>query len=237
MQPHAALTRARVLVVGGGGLGNPAALALARAGIGHIGLVDSDAVDLSNLPRQILFRDDDIGTPKVDAATARLRFLAPDVDFTAHRLRLTPEASGTAADLLRAHDFVIDATDSIDSKYFLNDLALATDRPLAHAGVTGDRGQLLTVLPGRSACLRCLFPGPADAGPAPGCSEAGVFGPLVGVFGALQAGEAIKFCGRTGTLFSDRLLLSDRGRWRTLTVRRDPECVACARVGAGLRPG
>lgn len=232
MNLHAALSRARVLVVGAGGLGTPAALALARTGVGHIGLVDSDRVDLSNLPRQILYHGDDIGVPKVVAASARLRASPPSVEIAAHRLRLTPEAPDTAAKLLSSHDFVIDATDSIETKYFLNDLAQAVGRPLAHAGVTGDRGQLLTILPGRSACLRCVFPAQNEAGQEPGCSEAGVFGPLVGIFGFLQAAEAIKFCSRAGTMFSDRMLISDRGRWRTLAVDRDPECASCSPAGA-----
>lgn len=225
--PPAALGGAAVLVVGVGGLGNPAALALARAGIGRLGLVDGDAIDLSNLPRQILFRDGDLGQPKVEAAAARLRVLAAGTRIETHACRVEASDRAAAAALFRAYDFVVDATDSFAAKYFLNDLALATDRPLAHAGVTGERGQLLTVLPGQSACLRCVFPEPAAADDGPGCSTAGVFGPLVGVFGTLQAGEALKYLGGSGALFRDRLLVSDGGRWRTLAVARDAGCAAC----------
>ena len=226
-RPSAALAGARILIVGLGGLGCPAARELARAGIGHLGLADADLVELSNLPRQILYRDADIGLAKTDAAAQRLRAEAPDLDIITHRLRLGRERSAESTSLFRSYDFVVDGTDSLASKSFLNDLAIATDRPLAHAGITAERGQLLTVLPRRSACLRCIFGPGLDGTEAANCSNSGVFGPLVGLFGSLQAGEAIKFLEGSGVAFADRLLVSDHGRWRALAVARDPQCSAC----------
>lgn len=226
--PQRSLASARILVAGVGGLGHPAALALAAAGVGTIGLVDGDAVELSNLPRQVLFAADDVGTPKVDAAARRLSRLYPHVRLETHLRRL----DGTsAATILPSYDFIIDATDRTESKFLVHDAALRAGKPLSHAGVVGDRGQMMTVLPGRSCCLRCLFPeAPADD-EVPTCEQAGVIGPFVGLFGTLQAAEAVKFTTAMGTLLADRLLTVDRGRWRSVELARDPVCAACGNLG------
>ncbi len=221
-----ALARARVLVVGVGGLGSPAAWVLARAGVGTLGLVDHDVVEVSNLHRQPLYDRGDVGTPKVTAAAARLRALAPGLRLVTWQERFGP---GHAA-LLSGFDLVLDGTDSIASKFDLNDAAVVAGVPLVHAGVLGFRAQLMTVLPGRSACYRCVFeeaPPPADV---PSCSEAGVLGPTTAFAGALQAAEAIRLLTGRGALFADRLLTVDlyTGRFRTVPLAPSPRCPACA---------
>ena len=215
------IEKARVLVVGVGGLGSAAGMTLARAGVGTIGLADPDRVELSNLHRQLVHTMADVGTPKVESAA---RKLGPTV-------RTHPFAIGAeeARELFPAYDFVIDATDRAEAKYVLNDAAVALGRPLSHAGVVGFEGQLFTILPGRSACLRCVFPSPPSAEESIGCREAGILGPLAAIVGALQAHEAIREVTRTGEVLANRLLAFDARtlRFREVRLRRDPECSVC----------
>lgn len=218
------LRAGRVMVVGCGGLGSPALFYLAAAGVGRLGLVDSDLVDISNLQRQILHATPDIGRAKVDSAVARLRALNPHVRLAPHAVRLAAE---NAAELFAPYDVVLDCTDSFASKYLINDACVAMKKPFVHAGISGFCGQLLAVLPGKSACLRCVFPTPpaaAEAAPA-----AGPLGPVPGVIGALQAVEAIKFLAGVGTLSTDVLLAYDglAGEFRPLRAHRNPACPAC----------
>jgi len=224
--PHTddALARARVLIVGVGGLGAPAAAALAEAGVGTLGLADPDVVEASNLHRQPLYDDAAIGAPKVDVAAGRLRALRAGLGVEALRLRVETQAS-----LLARFDVVIDGTDSIPSKFALNDLAVAVGRPLVHAGVVGMRGQLLTVLPGRTACYRCVFESPPPPDDLVSCTEAGVLGPLPAFVGALQAAEAVRICTGAAPLFADRLLSIDAlsGTWRSVPLARRLSCAAC----------
>ncbi len=217
----------RVLVVGIGGLGTAAATALGRAGIETIGLCDFDAVEISNLPRQVLYDESDIGTAKPDAAARRLAAIAPGTSFELHRFRFGEANLEDTIAFVRRYDFLIDGTDTPASKYRLNDIAVAARRPLAHAGVTGFRGQLLEIAPGNTACLRCVFPDNSDADDGPTCSEAGVLGPLVGVFGMLQAAAALAYFTNPDRTFGNRLVLADHGRWRTLHTRRDRTCRTC----------
>lgn len=221
------VAKRRVLVIGVGGLGAAAAAALARAGVGTIGLVDFDVVEISNLPRQVLYDEGDAGTPKPDAAARRLAALAPATSCEIHRLRFGEANLDETIAFSRSYDFLIDGTDTPASKYVLNDIAVAARRPLAHAGVTGMRGQLLAIAPGETACLRCVFPDNADADDGPACSEAGVLGPLVGVFGMLQAAAALAYLAREPRTFGNRLVLADHGRWRTVVTARDPNCRTC----------
>ena len=220
------LARGRVLVVGVGGLGAPAALQLAAAGIGTLGLIDSDTVDLSNLHRQIIYRTADLGRPKVAAAAERLAASYPTVTVRRFAQRLTAD---NAANLFGDFDFVIDATDGIASKYLANDTAVLSHVPFSHAGVLGFQGQTLTVLPGRSACLRCLFPVPPTPDELPTCQEAGVIGSVAGTIGLLQATDALKYLLGVGELLTDRLLTYDAAaaRWRTVVVRRRRDCPLC----------
>ncbi len=226
---RAQLARARVLIVGVGGLGTPAALELATSGVGTLGLMDGDAVELSNLQRQILYRTDDVGRRKVVAAADRLITYYPSVHVETFDERLRPDNLGAR---FSSFDFVIDATDGIGSKYLVNDGAVIVGVPYSHAGVVAFQGQTMTVIPRRSACLRCLFPLPPVAGEVPTCQEAGIVAPLPGSLGSLQAAEAIKYLLGVGDLLTNRLLTFDAllGRWRTVTVRRSPDCPVCGRA-------
>ena len=178
------LASSRVLIVGVGGLGAPAALRLAAAGVGTLGLIDGDTVDLSNLHRQIIYRTADVGRPKVVAAAERLAARYPKVAVRGFAERLTAH---NFAHIFGDFDFVIDATDGVASKYLVNDAAVLCRVPFSHAGVLALHGQTMTVIPGRSACLRCLFPTPPSPDELPTCQEAGVIGPVVGSIGILQA--------------------------------------------------
>jgi molybdopterin/thiamine biosynthesis adenylyltransferase len=220
------LRAGRVLIVGAGGLGAPAALQLAAAGVGTLGLIDGDSVDLSNLHRQVLYRTADLSRRKVAAAAERLAALFPQVTVEAHDTRVTAD---NLAGLFATFDFVIDGTDDSASKYLINDGAVLCGIPFSHAGAVGFQGQTMTVLPGRSACLRCLFPTPPPAGEMPTCQETGVVGSLAGTLGVLQAAEALKCLLGTGTLLADRLLTYDAltGRWRTIPLSRAPHCPLC----------
>jgi len=227
----ARLRDASVLVVGAGALGCAAARTLAAAGIGHLTLVDHDRVELSNLHRQLLHEEADIGRLKIDSARAALEAHHPDVEITTVACRLDPD---NAATLFGTHACVIDATDGLDTKFMLNDEAVRCRRPLIHGGVVRLLGQLMTILPYESACYRCLFGAPPPAADVPSCQEAGVLGPLAVAIGTLQAAEAIRLVTGNGTLLTNRLLTFDalRGRWRTVKLRRNQACGACGSCGA-----
>jgi adenylyltransferase/sulfurtransferase len=215
----------RALVIGVGGLGCPAALALARAGVGTLGLVDPDVVELSNLPRQTLYTEADIGRPKVEAAAARLGAIAPGTRVVTTRARFEAGDAGW----LRDFDVVLDGTDSIAAKFVVNDAAVATGIPLVHAGAIDFRAQLLTIVPGATACYRCVFEEAPPADDVPSCQEAGVLGPVVALAGSLQAADALRLARGESPSFAGRLLSIDlrSGSWRTITVRRSAHCPAC----------
>jgi molybdopterin/thiamine biosynthesis adenylyltransferase len=220
-----ALPDARVLVIGVGGLGAPAALALADAGVGTLGLLDPDHVEVSNLPRQPLYDDGDVGRPKVAVAAERLRARRPrlQVDVDARRF-----GAGDVA-LLRGWDVVVDGTDTVATKFAVRDAAVAAGVPLVHAGAVGFRAQILTVLPGASACYRCVFEEPPPPDQTPSCEEAGVLGPAVHLAGTLQAAEALRLVAGRAPAFADRLLVVDllAGTWRSVPVSRRNGCAAC----------
>ena len=222
-----ALGRARVLLIGVGGLGSPAALALAQAGIGELGLVDPDVVELSNLHRQPLYGDGDLGRPKVDVAAERLRALAPALRVTAWRERFP---DGDAVRALPSFDAVLDGTDTIAAKFAVNDAAVAAGVPLVHAGVLGFRGQIMTVLPGSTACYRCVFEDAPPPGDVPSCEEAGILGPTAALAGALAAAECVRIVTGAGGSYADRLLVIDTldGRHRSVPIGRRPHCRSCA---------
>lgn len=222
------LRTAAVLVVGLGGLGSPAALYLAAAGVGRLGLCDGDRVDLSNLQRQVIHFTADLDRPKVASAAEKLRALNPGVDLVCHPEPLT--AAG-AADLIAPYDLVVAAVDNPAARYAVNDACVALGKPLVEAGIVGFQGVLMTVLPGRGPCYRCLFPAPpADA---PNCAGAGVVGALTGVVGSLQALEAIKVLMGVGEPLAGRILTIDglTGRFREVAWPRDPHCPACGGGG------
>lgn len=222
------LARASVLVIGVGALGSPAAWHLAAAGIGSLVLADPDRVEISNLPRQLLYRMSSLGEPKADLAAARLRSHFPGLRV--HALRSEVDAAN-AAPLIAAADFTIDATDGVMAKFTINDSAVALGRAFCHAGILGFQGQLLTVRPGVGPCLRCLFPEAPDDLEIASCRQAGVAGPVAAIIGALQAREAIAcLLGHKNAAGEEGLLTYDgrADRWRRIAMRRNPNCPMCA---------
>jgi len=224
--PGERLRAASALVVGAGALGCAAAAALADCGIGRLGLVDPDVVEPSNLHRQLLHRTADLGRPKVESAAEKLAARRADLELVATAMRVDTE---NAEQLFAAYDCVIDATDGIATKFLINDAAVRSGRPLVHGGILRFLGQLMTVLPGESACYRCLFGAPPASSDVPSCQEAGVLGSLAGTIGLLQAAEAIRYLSGTPVRLADRLLTYDAlaGRWREVRLRRNPGCAAC----------
>jgi len=225
----ARLARANVLLIGVGGIGSPAALALARAGVGELGLVDPDVVEVSNLHRQPLYDETDVGRPKVEAAAERLGAVAPHVRLVIWRERFPAEAVRNA---LPRFAVVLDGTDTIAAKFAVNDAAVAAGVPLVHAGVLGFRAQIMTVLPGVTACYRCVFEEAPPAGDVPSCEEAGILGPTAELAGALSAAEAVRVDDGARAAYGDRLLVIDAwgGRHRSVPLARRPHCRTCASV-------
>jgi sulfur-carrier protein adenylyltransferase/sulfurtransferase len=221
------LLDARVLLLGAGGLGSPAALYLAAAGVGTIGIVDMDVVDESNLQRQILHNVDRIGERKVDSAKKTLTALNRDVDVVTYDTRLD---ASNVVQLLSDYDIVIDGADNFPSRYLLNDAALKTNTVVVHGSIFRFEGQATVFKPYDGPCYRCLVPEPPPADMAPSCAEAGVLGVLPGIIGSIQALEAIKVILDLGDSLSGRLLAYDalEESFRTFKVNRDPECPACS---------
>ena len=221
------LRQASVLVVGAGGLGSPAAFYLAAAGVGRLGIVDSDTVDLSNLQRQILHTTADQGHRKVESARSRLQELNAEVEVAVHDVRLT---EANAAELMAPHDFVIDGSDNFETKFLINDVAVSLGKPFSHAGIVRLQGQTMTVVPPDSACYRCLFEEAPAPGEVPGCQQAGILGAVAGTIGSIQATEAIKYIlGLEEDLLVNRLLTYDA---KTMEIRKvpvppNPRCKAC----------
>ena len=220
------LKTARVLLVGAGGLGSPAALYLAAAGVGHLGVVDADDVELSNLQRQVLHDTKSVGTPKVDSAAMRLRAINPHVDVSAHQTRLT---SANAMALLGAYDVIVDGSDNFPTRYLINDACVLLNKPNVYGSVLRFEGQASVFSSGEGPCYRCLFREPPPPGLVQSCAESGVLGVLPGLVGVVQAAETIKLITGIGEPLVGRLLLVDglRMRFRSIDVARDPECRAC----------
>jgi adenylyltransferase/sulfurtransferase len=223
---QARLKAARVLIVGAGGLGSGAALYLAAAGVGTIGLVDDDRVDVSNLHRQLLYETADAGRPKIEAAAGRLRAINPSVAVVAHATRLS---ASNARELVRGYDVVADGTDNFAARYLVNDACVLEGRPNVHAAVLRFEGQASVFWPGRGPCYRCLHPEPPPAGAVPDCAEGGVLGVLPGLLGVIQATETLKILLGAGETLTGRLLLVDAltMRFREIGLRRRPDCPSC----------
>lgn len=215
-----------VLVIGAGGLGSPVLLYLAAAGVGRLGIADSDAVELSNLQRQIIHTTPRIGSAKALSAQAALEALNPDVRIEAHQLRV---AADNIAELLTPYDFVIDATDNFESKFLINDACVTAGKPYSHGGILRFSGQTMTVIPGKTPCYRCIFPEEPVGEVAIACSKAGVLGVLPGIIGTLQATEAIKYLLGAGNLLAGRLLTYDSAlmKFREIPLRKTPDCPVC----------
>ena len=220
------LKAARVLIIGAGGLGSPAALYLAAAGVGTIGLVDNDLVDVTNLQRQLLHGTRDVGRSKLESARDRLHDANPHVQVELHASWLT---SANALDIIRAYDIVVDGTDNFATRYLINDACVLLGRPNVHGSVFQFDGQASVFATADGPCYRCLFPVPPPAGRVPNCAEGGVLGVLPGLIGTIQALETIKLIIGIGETLAGRLLIVDALTMQTRTVHfdRDPECTAC----------
>ena len=220
------LRSARVLLVGAGGLGSPAALYLAAAGVGTLGIVDADVVELSNLQRQVLHGQATLGLPKTESARRRLGDLNPQVSVEAHPVRLTSE---NALELLGRYDLTVDGSDNFPTRYLVNDASVLLGKPYVYGSIFRFDGQVSVFAAPGGPCYRCLFADPPPPDLVPNCADAGVLGVLPGIVGGLQAAEAIKVILGIGAPLINRLLLLDvlRGRFRELELRRDPACPAC----------
>ncbi len=220
------LKGARVLLVGAGGLGSPIGLYLAAAGVGHLGLVEFDAVDASNLQRQVLHGTKDVGRPKLDSARERLADLNPGVHVEGYATRLDRT---NALELVKAHDLVVDGTDNFATRYLTNDACVLTGKPNVYGSVFRFEGQASVFATAEGPCYRCLYPEPPPPGLVPSCAEGGVLGVLPGLVGLIQATEAIKLILGVGDLLVGRLLLVDAlaMQFRQVKVRKDPRCPAC----------
>ena len=225
---QARIRNAKVLIVGAGGLGSPAALYLAAAGVGTLGLVDDDAVSLSNLQRQVLFRTADIGRAKVEAGGEALKALNPGVQIQAHNMRVS---AANVAELIAGYDVIADGSDNFPTRFLLNDACFFAEKPLVSAAVTEFEGQLATYKghqPG-CPCYRCLFPAPPPPGTVPNCSETGVLGAAAGVMGALQGLEVLKEVAGIGTGLTGKILIYKAltAEFRTARLPKHPACPLC----------
>lgn len=222
------LIDSKVLVIGAGGLGGPAAMYLAAAGVGRIGIADADVVDRSNLQRQIIHTTDDLGKPKAESAKETLGAINPDVEIKTYNEYID---SRNILKIISDYDFVLDGTDNFPTKFLINDACVMANKPFSHAGILRFIGQLMTVLPHESPCYRCVFETPPPKGTVPMCREAGVIGAVAGVIGSLQALEAIKFITGTGELLTGRMLTFDALTMNFRTVcfsKKRPDCAICS---------
>jgi molybdopterin/thiamine biosynthesis adenylyltransferase len=220
------LLSAKVLIVGAGGLGSPAAVYLAAAGVGTIGIVDADKVELTNLQRQILHHTSDVGVEKVKSAQTKMKAINPDIAVEAYHEQVS---AANIRKIIREYDFVIDATDNFPSKFLINDACFFEEKPFSHAGVLRFDGQLMTILPGKTACYRCIFHSLPPPDVAHSSSRAGILGVLPGVIGTLQATEALKYLLDIGKLLTDTLLTYNllTMEFRKVRLRRNPACPLC----------
>lgn len=219
------LMNAKVLVVGAGGLGAPVSLYLAAAGIGRIGIIDADDVDLSNLQRQVIHFTKDVGVPKVESAKEKIQAINPDVKVDTYKDFLY---SDNALDIIKGYDFVVDGTDNFPVKFLINDACVMAGKPFSHGGILRFNGQTFTHLPG-TACYRCFFKEPPPPDAVPTCSQAGVLGAIAGMLGTIQAAEVLKYFTGVGQLLTNRLLTFDAKtmQFRTVTVKQRPSCEIC----------
>jgi sulfur-carrier protein adenylyltransferase/sulfurtransferase len=231
---QARLLGSKALLIGAGGLGSPASLYLAAAGVGTIGIVDFDVVDVSNLQRQILHTTDRVGERKTESAKRSINALNPEVKVVAHEEMLV---AGNVNRIIAGYDVILDGTDTFETRYILNDAAVAAGIPVIHASVFRFEGQLTTFIPYEGPCYRCLYPTPPPPELAPGCSVAGVLGVVPGILGLLQANEALKVLLGIGQTLAGRLLLFDalETEFTELKLRRDPNCPVCSTEAIAAR--
>lgn len=220
------ILNAKVLVIGSGGLGSPAIFYLAAAGIGTLGIADGDVVDISNLQRQILHTTTGLEQPKVESARERINALNPDVNLVLIQEFLTAK---NILEIIREYDFVIDGTDNFSSKFLINDACVLSQKAYSHAGILRFQGQMITVIPPKTPCYRCVFNEPPPKGTVPSCSEAGVMGTVPGVLGAMQANECIKYITGIGSLLTGKLVVYDalHVSFDTIALNKNPKCPVC----------
>ena len=219
------LMNGSVLIIGAGGLGAPAAMYLAAAGVGKIGIADADVVDLSNLQRQIIHTTADVGRPKVESAAETMRAINPDVEVVTYHEFIS---SANIMDIIKDYDFVLDGTDNFPAKFLINDACVMADKPFSHAGILRFKGQLMTVIPHQSPCYRCVFKTMPPKDAIPTCKQAGVIGAMAGVIGSLQALEAVKFITGAGELLTGKLLTFDALTMKFHAVKLPPRGDGCA---------
>lgn len=229
------LNEAKILVVGAGGLGSPAALYLAAAGIGRIGIVDSDDVELSNLQRQVLHGTGDVGRSKAASAAERLADINPDVEVVEHRLRL--DASNVMK-IVGGYDLVLDGTDNFPTRFLVNDACVLARKPLIHGAILRFDGQVTTIVPGDGPCYRCVFPEPPPPGSVPSCSQAGILGAVAGIIGSIMAAEAVKAVLNLPGLLKGRILSMNAldMSFREVNIRRDIGCAVCGERPTIMKP-
>ncbi len=220
------IMKSKILIIGVGGLGAPVAMYLAAAGVGTIGIADGDRVDLSNLQRQIIHFTDDVGKPKVNSAAAKMNAINPDVKVVTHYELLLAQ---NIRKIIRQYDFIIDGTDNFASKFLINDACVMERKPFSHGGILRFTGQTVTVLPGESACYRCVFDSPPPKDSVPTCSQAGVLGAIAGMLGTIQAAEALKFVTKVGKLLINSLLIFDAASmdFRKVKLNKRTDCPVC----------
>ncbi len=215
----------KVLIIGAGGLGAPVALYLAAAGVGTIGLVDGDTVDVSNLQRQVIHFTPDVGRPKVVSAQEKIAAINPDVKVVTYHTRV--DASNIMG-IIKDYDFIVDGTDNFAAKFLINDACVLGGKPFSHGGVLRFDGQTLTHVPGQ-ACYRCLFKAPPPTGVVPTCAQAGILGAVAGMLGTIQAAEVLRFLIGKGELLINRILIFNAldMKFRQVAFKRDPDCAVC----------
>ena len=221
------LLNSKVLIIGAGGLGAPAAMYLAAAGVGTIGIADADEVDLSNLQRQIIHGTSDVGKAKVKSAKETMNEMNPDVTVNTYRTFVTSE---NIMELIADYDFIIDGTDNFPAKFLINDACVMAKKPFSHAGIIRFQGQLMTYVPGEGPCYRCVFKNPPPKDAVPTCKQAGVIGAMGGVIGSLQAMDAVKYILGVGELLTGKLLTYDALKMEFRTVKLPkhvPDCGVC----------
>lgn len=228
------LLHAKVCIIGAGGLGSPAALYLAASGVGTIGIADADTVDVSNLQRQILHGDTDLGIPKVQSAKETLQRINSELEVLTYPVYVSEE---NIAGIIQDYDFVIDAADNFPTKFLINDACVRAGKPFVHAGVIRFQGQLMTYVPGQGPCYRCIFQNPPQEGAVPSAKQAGVVGAVCGVIGSLEAMEAVKYILGAGELLTGRMLVYDGLRAQFRTVKLPKRVESCAVCGGQKKGG
>ena len=224
------LLSSKVLVIGAGGLGSPAIMYLATAGIGTIGIADKDNVKLSNLNRQIIHDTNDIGIPKIESAKNTINELNPDIKVNIHNGLIS---SKNISEIISEYDFIIDATDNFETKFLINDACVNTKKPFSHAGVVGFQGQLMTYIPNKSCCYRCIFKELPPKDCVPTCSQAGILGAVAGIIGTLQATEAVKYILNIGESLAGYLLTYNglTSEFRKIKLPRENKtCPVCNKI-------